>query len=178
MNPEMQDQLYDIYGLWYQPWYHNKYYFSLAVIAGLCLFGLITWFVHKTWFEKYDEETVEENVFGLIFLAESQIEGDKKNVQDGYAFLTHAMRLYISEKYERPVGHLTDLEIQNVLVSCVGEKYGPKLQDLFKRSASVKFQSGNLSNLELRDFVSDLKKDIELARQFFMEAVENQNIKE
>ena len=177
MNNEMQDQLYDIYDLWYQPWYQDTWNISLAIIAA-CFFVMIAWFVYKTWFKRVKVVTLEDRVFGLLSLADEIILKSPLSLNAAYLSLSAAIKLYISEVYKVHVDHLTDVEIQNVLVKLLGEKYGEKMQEVFKHAAQVKFQQQNLSGLDGRDAAEAFYSDMEFVRQFIRETINNQGIGE
>lgn len=164
MNPEMQDELYDIYDLWYQPWHENRYFLALAIVGGCCLLILLVWFFYKK-NKPTKPLTLQEKVFKRLE------EMNFEDMQEAYCALTSTLKLYISEKYDLHVDHKTDLEMQNSVVEIVDEKYGLAIREIFKRASDVKFGTKYISGEELQ-------KDVTLTMQFVQETFSKQSVGE
>lgn len=165
----MQDQLYDIYDLWYQPWYQNKWYLFLAAIGGLTVLGLLIFAIRFFWPSKKRNKTWQDELYELLELAESIKSVDLKK---SYFFLTHAVRLYISKKYGHSVMHLTDLQIQNVLERSVKEQYTKGLKDIFIHGFERKFQILEQTDRQKQDDTALFDRDIEYVRGFIRDTVD------
>jgi len=162
MNPEMQDELYDIHDLWYQPWHENRLFLALILGMIIILLGLLIWYFYKK--AKRDQPlTLADNIFKQI---------EEMNFEDmpiAYSELTSILKYYISERYHVQVDHKTDLEMQNSVVELIDEKYGSAVEEIFKRAADVKFGTMYISSEELQ-------KDVTLTLQFVQETFSKQTV--
>ena len=160
----MQDQLYDICDLWYQPWHENKYYLSLAIIAGCFLLCTVIWFVYKK-LKKEKPLNLQEQIFKRL----EEMNFDE--MKEAYSEITFCLKKYISEKYGVSIKHKTDLEVQNSVVEIVDEKYASGVQEIFKRASHVKFDTIYISS-------DELQKDVAFSMQFVQETFSQQATKE
>jgi len=172
MSVDMQDQLYDIYDLWYQPWYENKWYFSLAMIAGLLVLIALIFFVRFLFGNKKRKKTWQDRLSEVLNQAETSRDID---IKQSYFFLTRAIRLYLSHKYGLKVMHLTDLQMQNVLERSLKEQYTKGLKGVFERGLQYKFQILEQTELEKRDHVVLFDRDMEFVRGFIRDTISQDN---
>lgn len=160
----MQEELYDICGLWYQPWHENKYYLGLAVVAGCFLLGATIWVVYKK-INKKRPLNLQERIFKRLE------EANFDEMKEAYSEITFCLKKYISEKYGVSIEHKTDLEVQNSVAEIIDVKYGLGVQEIFKRASHVKFGTIFISG-------DELQKDIAFSMWFVQETFFEKEAKE
>ena len=165
MIPEMKDQLYDIYDLWDYPWYYNKVYLSVVIILFLFFsIGAFSLYKKIKGRKRNKKLSFKESIFNQLELIGLQ------DIKSGYFDLTACLKLYIEKRYGVPVQKETDLEIQNVIVRLIDEKYVSQVQAIFKRAFDAKFGASTFQGSELKD-------DVSFVKQFIKETIEQQNTK-
>ena len=98
------------------------------------------------------------------------------NIKAAYIPLSLAVKLCLSEKCNVNVNHLTDVEIQEVFMQMLNEKYSVKMAEVFKRASELKFQQQDVSALEAVDLRDVLREDIHFVRTFFRETINKQGV--
>lgn len=135
-----QDQIIDIYDVWYQPWYYTSwaYYFVISFIM-FVLIG-IAWY----WYRKYQ---LRINPIDGSLVAKKKLENLKKirieteqDSKDCYFELSSIIKQYLSYKFDPIFIKLTDKELVHQATVYLDDENIRVLKKVFQDMIFIKFE--------------------------------------
>lgn len=153
-----QLQLLDVYGVWYQPWWHSLWLYSLIIFMVAMIFGYCIW--HHVRAPK--KLTAEQEALQGLFRLESLHYVQEKTIHDAYFQLTMILKNYLIAEYGLKLHDKNDVEITEELHGIIPENMISLLKEFFERSFRVKFAYDVVSE-------SMLKQDISMVRDLILQ---------
>lgn len=156
---EKNEQLLDIYDLWYQPFYKQSwfYYFVIVVVVFLCIVFCV--YIYKKYMQK--KHKVDCSVIAyreLDDLKKIQIINSQDS-KDSYFKVSLIIKTYLSCRYHQNFMKLTDKETIEYAKDYMHDEALYLLQKILQSMTFIKFE---------REFAmtEKLQKDIQLVREF------------
>lgn len=159
MNTKKIDQIIDIYGVWYHPWWHSKLCTIGIVIIGLIVLVLM---LHFFWIRYMRANSFSFEQIALLNLQELHRQSYKSDtdLRDAYFKLTMIMKVYLSKRYKIALLNKTDKELVLHIQALASKTVSATLQELFERSYQIKFAHAAVSEKMLYDDIDFMQKVI------------------
>lgn len=141
-------ELYDIYGMWHVPFWQRPYFLKIIAIMFFALLFLGAYFVIR-WFLKKRTKPVSasEKVLKEITCLKGKYLNKEVKTSEVYGLLLRSMKSFFSAQYGVEMLSKTDDEsipfLQDLSLS---DTVKEKLEELFKRSAVIKFSFMQISD--------------------------------
>ena len=148
-------QFYDIYDVWYTPWYKTYYFYgAVGVLCAAIVYVLYRWYKNRK--APVVQLSPQEKALHLI-------EHLKKTAQEprhSYAILTHMLKVYLESCYKIPLVGKTDDEFLAIIMvqPTVSKETIDDLKIIFDGVTYIKF-AGESTQVE------QLKKALELSEK-------------
>lgn len=156
---EDKDQLIDIYDIWYEPFWHQKWFSFIIVVCMCLLIVVLLYFLYN----KYIKKTV---FIDYALLAVSDLDALKKiqiitkqDSKDCYFSLSLIIKKYLASRYHVIFTQLTDKEIIQKAELYMTDDNVHMLQRLLQGMTFVKFEHEIAMN-------EKIEKDIQLIEDF------------
>jgi hypothetical protein len=169
----MQEQLYDIYGLWHVPFWQTTWFKLLvgSIIVAI-LFVIIVMLVHHRRARKKVLTSWEQALRDLHELREHGIPAPDR-AQEFYLRLTEILKTYLQQRYQYSVIGKTDHELMHFLYQ---EHFSPallqELQEIFSGIEVIKFARGTTV---VEQIERDLQRSVLFVEQTILSESENTN---
>jgi hypothetical protein len=158
-----QLQLFDVYGVWYKPWWHSVWFYSLIIFIFTMIFGYFIW----RYLRKEKKLTPEQQALQALFRLNSLNYAQEKTVHDAYFQLTMIIKSYLIAVYGLKLQDKNDIEIAQELDGIIPQNMVSLLKEFFDRSFRVKFAYDVVSE-------SMLKQDIDMLHDWILEMSKQQ----
>ncbi len=132
---QCQLQLVDVYGIWYKPWWHSVWLYSLIVFISTMIFGYFIWH----YLRKEKKLTPEQEALQALFRLNSLNYAQEKTVHEAYFQLTIIIKNYLIAQYGLKLQDKNDIEIAHELDGIIPESMVSLVKEFFDRSFRVKF---------------------------------------
>ena len=154
-----QSGLVDVYGVWYNPWWHSTYfYFFIGIVSFLLLYKLVRFF--KNYFYGARKMTIDQVALQDLYRLESQTYVSDEAIHEAYFKVTMILKVYLSKRYSISLLDKTDKEIADQLSGVVSQRLEATLKEFFDRSFQIKFAYDSVFEQMLRDDIEFSKKVI------------------
>jgi hypothetical protein len=130
-----QLQLFDVYGVWYNPWWHSVWFYGLIIFIVSMIFAYFIWRYLRT--EK--KLTPEQEALQALFRLSSLNYAQEKTVHAAYFQLTMIIKSYLIAQYGLKLQDKNDIEIAQELNGIIPENMISLLKEFFDRSFHIKF---------------------------------------
>lgn len=158
-----QLQLVDVYGIWYKPWWHSIWFYSLIIFIFALFFGYCVW----RYARKEKKLTPEQEALQALFRLNSLNYVNEKTIHEAYFQLTMIIKTYLIAQYKLKLQDKNDLEITQELHGIIPENMVSLLKEFFDRSFRVKFAYDVVCE-------SMLKQDIDMLHNLIVEMSKQQ----
>lgn len=147
-DPVNEIQFYDIYDVWYTPWYKTTYFY----IALTCIVLGIIYLLYR-WYRNRKRVVVKLSPVQKATCMLANIE--KKHLNDpslSYTLLTQTIKIYIQEEYDKSLLGATDDEFINYILTqkFLTEDLVKDIVTLFEGSNFIKFAGQEAQHEELQ----------------------------
>ncbi len=152
-----ENQLIEIYDVWYRPWWHSKVASTTFVFVALALCLLLLYLLWKRFFAS---KSLSYDQVALLQLNKMKQESysSQDALQDAYFTLTMILKTYLSKKYSISLLHKTDNEIVDYIKPVVSVDIFATLHEFFERSFQIKFAQAAVSEKMLQDDISFVER--------------------
>ena len=158
-NNQMQDQLIDIYDIWYEPFWKSAWFTILIIVIVSALLLMLCYYAYK----KY---VARNRVVNCEVLAQRPLDAlknfhivTKQDSKDCYFSLSLIIKHYLASRYNDAFLRLTDEEIMKQSSDYMSEEDVQLLQQIIQGMKFVKFEH------EVA-MAQKLEKDIDLIEKF------------
>lgn len=133
-------QLYDIYDVYYNPWFLQSWF--LAILGGLVL-CLIGYLVYR-WYKKREKPKMTYWQETLAIINRLEMAELTESPKEFYSLLTAAFKNYITQRFQAPLASATDQEFLAALQSnsAIPTWIYDDAQQIFEGLMFVKFAHG------------------------------------
>lgn len=159
MDTTKLNQLFDVYDVRYEPWWHSKYAYLGMTLLALVVMGSLVYGIWK-WY-------VRSQVFSFEQIALLQLQelhqkpyDTQESMRDSYFQITMIMKIYLSKRYEIGLLNKTDKEIVDCIKPVVPVQVSATLQELFDRAYYIKFAGAAISTKMLYDDIDYMQRII------------------
>jgi high-affinity Fe2+/Pb2+ permease len=153
-----QNQLLELYGVWYKPWWHSAWlYGCLASLVVLVISYYLILFLKRKKKLSPSQEALQQ-LYRLTLVNYTT----DRSLHEAYFALTMIMKKYLIATYAIPLQDKADIEIVAELHGIIPENMIYLLEEFFNRSFHIKFAYDVAS-------VTMLKQDIEMLRACIIE---------
>lgn len=102
---------YDIYGMWYVPWWQRPLFlWIMGILVGLLILILVAIIIKKLFFPKKPKTPWEVALY-LLAQAHEMIDSQKTDAAQFYAQITSILKGYLITRYHYDVAARTDIEL-------------------------------------------------------------------
>lgn len=152
-------QLVDVYGVWYQPWWHSTWFYcSIVIFMCAVLFFMLYYMYRAGWFRKnisYDQQALRQlqELAGQTYVSPEQL-------RKAYFQLTLIVKTYLAHRYCLVLTDKTDIEVIPLLTGLLDQPMQQVLAEFLQRSFYIKFAHDVVVEPMLQDDIEFLKKFI------------------
>lgn len=158
----VQKGLLEVYGLWYQPWWHNAWIY--VALAGI--FFLVAIYVGVRWFRRGKRLDCQQKALQELHRLRSQTHASPDALHQSYFQLTMIIKNYLAARLSIALRDKTDVQIVSMLNGIVSQNVLSLLQEFFDRSFRIKFAYDAVSETMLLADIDMLQTIIvEMGRQ-------------
>lgn len=156
---ENNDQLIDIYDIWYKPFWKSTWFLAIVTIIACILLGYIFFYVYKKYLKK--QIVIDPVVLALYKLAalKKMNINTEQDSKDCYFRLSSIIKEYLAFRYDSIFIQLTDKELINHAEPYLSNDHAHMLKKLMQEMSFIKFEHKVVGN-------EKLKKDIETVQNF------------
>ena len=160
-----EDGFYDIYPLMHVPfWYQRWFLVTGAVVATVIVCVGIGMLIRYRWRKKVAPPAWKVALSKLAAISADEALSDQK-LRDTYAFMTEIIKEYIENRFALSLRHLTDCEVNEILIHADLEGISKKeMAHLFQVASGIKFSPTGASAASLKKDVGDVRAFIEATR--------------
>lgn len=168
---DQQDQLIDIYDMWYQPFWLQPWFFTVWVTVVVCLLVVAGYFLYKKYMQqKVPVDCADQAYQALNVFKEFHIV-TKQDSKDCYFSLSSIIKQYLGCRYHTKFLRLTDEEIMHQVTEYITDENVQLLRQILQSMVFVKFEH------EIA-MTHKLEKDIALIEDFIKNTTPQADTKE
>jgi hypothetical protein len=153
-----QSQLLEVYGVWYQPWWHSVWFYGCLLSLAVVIFSYYLFLFLKRKKKLTPQQEALQQLYRLTLVNYT----NDKALHEAYFALTMIIKKYLISSYAISLEDKTDIEIVPELHGIIPENVISLLKEFFDRSFHIKFAYDVAS-------VTMLKQDIEMLRACIIE---------
>lgn len=168
MDNAKLSQLIDVYDVWYEPWWHSKYYYGCLMSFMIFLSCVLIYAFWKRYMRAQQFSFEQIALLQLQKLHQKSYDSDD-SIRDAYFTMTMIMKTYLSKRYAIRLLNKTDQEIVDSIKSVVPIEIFATLQELFQRAHEIKFAYAAISLKMLYD-------DIDYMQRIIYKTIKQDNI--
>ena len=159
-TPVAQMEFYDIYDIWYTPWY-KTYYFYASIVCVCLGMGYVLYRWYKNRRVPVAQLSPQEKALQII---EDLKKHSSQDPQHSYTILTHMLKVYLESCYKIPLVGKTDDEFLAIMAvqPTVSKQTLDDLKIIFEGVTYIKF-AGESAQVE------QLKQALELCEKIIKE---------
>jgi hypothetical protein len=148
-------QFYDIYDVWYTPWYKTYYFYSVVAI----IFLFFSYLFYR-WYTNRKKLVVELSASQKALLTIEKLKREYyNNPQVAYSILTHTLKVYLESYYKISLVGQTDSEfLETIALQNHATLLMDDLKIIFDGVAHIKFAGQDAQE-------EQFKKSLELAEK-------------
>lgn len=141
-HENLQDQLYDIYGVWYVPFWQRPWFYWSMLSVGFVGISILVWMFIKKYYGQKSVEQIPywQQALDQLHLLRQHNVATAEHGQKFYLTLTIILKNYMQERYAYDVRSKTDAEVLAYLKEMNFDKtlYN-ELEQVFQGSVFIKF---------------------------------------
>ena len=155
-------ELYDLYDVWYQPWWHHWAVKATAIaLAVVCVAGIMWVIVRR--FRRPKPQPFWQIALAHCAQLKSQIA--QKPLPVLYAQMTRILKTYIALRYGVTVSSATDQELTQLLDQlALGQEQKTAMQELLIQAVPAKFAHTQRDMQAVTRDIADLERFINKTR--------------
>lgn len=155
-------KLYDIYGVWYRPFWQQPWFYIALIILGLIIICIGLYCIYKIYFAKKNKISVEQQVLNDIEKIEHKDLQNRNDLKQAYFEVTIILKKYLSYRYDISLHSLTDAEVMQTLQNKAPQRVVDILHRLLDAIVRVKFADYTAEK-------KNLKSDLEAIKTIILE---------
>jgi len=154
-----QDELIDIYDMWYEPFWIQRWFVVIVCIVSILSIGFLLYFLYKKYFKKESSIDCSVDAYEGLSALESMSIQTQQDSKDLYFELSSIIKQYLACRYDTVFTQLTDKEIVRRVEDYISDTDVCILRKLLQSIAHVKFERGQVA-------LEKIKYDIQLVKEF------------
>lgn len=136
---QLQDQLYDIYGVIYQPFWQGRWFFWMSILSTIAVLAIFIFFIFRWWLNRKSKLTYWQQALHELACLYAEIEDANRESDYIYKEMMRILKEYCSVRYEQNMQSCTDDEFIIQLQEYVPSDQLEPLRQLIPRAVEVKF---------------------------------------
>ncbi|MBM17923.1 MAG: hypothetical protein CL947_02560 [Epsilonproteobacteria bacterium] len=159
MNNSNVSQLFDVYDVWYKPWWHSKYFYGSVAILLLTVAVLFLYIFWQKYLRAHSLSFEQAALLSFQKLHEQSYDSEEA-IRDAYFKVTMIMKIYLSKRYNISLLNKTDQELIAYIKKFVPVDVFATLQEMFERAYQIKFAQAAVSEKMLYDDIDYMQRVI------------------
>ncbi len=144
MESSKLNQLFDVYDVRYQPWWHSKHAYVMITVFIIVIACLLLYAVWK-WYMRPQIFSFEQIALLQLQQLHQKSYESTELMKDAYFAMTMIMKNYLSKRYNIDLLYKTDIEIVDSIKVFVPVQIFATLKELFERAYQIKFAGATIS---------------------------------